>query len=380
MIELLFILLPIAAASGWYVAVKQFKSKQLSGSTNNTEYFQGLNYLLNEQTDKAIGVFVDLLDVDDETVEIHLALGTLFRQRGEVEKSIRLHQNLIARPELKQTVRMDVLNELGLDYMRAGLLDRAENIFLELEKDRRHTQVATKQLLSIYQQEKEWPKAIEYASKLEAVTGVKQPIILCHLNCEVAQQQLLKYDLSSARSQIKKAIKIDPLSIRASVMLAQLLMKDLDFKSALKILEGMIDKDERFVPVYLHLALTCLDKLNKPKQKLNFLRNLYERVGGRLVSNAFIDALIQYEEPENVTDFLTQQLHASPDITLLKPYLAIRKNLSNYDELNFIHQILQEIEEVALSFQCQHCGFTSIELHWNCPSCQTWGESIPLHT
>ncbi len=373
-------LLPFAAASGWYAAVKQLRPKQLGGSVNNAEYFQGLNYLLNEQTDKAIGVFVELLDVDDETVEIHLALGTLFRQRGEVEKSIRLHQNLIARPELKQAVRMDVLNELGLDYMRAGLLDRAENIFLELEKDRQHTPVATKQLLSIYQQEKEWPKAIEYASKLETVTGVKQPIILSHLNCEVAQRQLLKQDSSSAKNYIKKAIKIDPLSIRASVMLAQLLMKDLDFKSALKILEGMIDKDERFVPVYLHLTLTCFDKLNKPKQKLKFLRGLYERVSGRVVSKAFIDALIEYEEPGTVTDFLTQQLHASPDMTLLKPYVAVRKNSSDYDELNFIHQVLQEIEEAVISFQCQHCGFTSVELHWNCPSCQCWGESMPVHT
>ncbi len=380
MIELLFMLLPIAAVSGWYAAVKQFRSKQLAGAVNNAEYFQGLNYLLNEQTDKAIGVFVDLLDVDDETVEIHLALGTLFRQRGEVEKSIRLHQNLIARPELKQAVRMEVLNELGLDYMRAGLLDRAENIFLELEKDQQHTLVATKQLLSIYQQEKDWPKAIEYARNLETITGVKQPTLLSHLNCEIAQLQLLKQDISSARTYIKKAIKIDPLSIRASVMSAQLLMKDLDFKSALKTLEGLIDKDERFVPVYLHLAVTCFDKLNKPKQKLNFLRGLYERVGGRLVSNAFIDALIEYEEPEKVMDFLIKQLHASPDMALLKPYLAVRKNVSNYDELNFIQQVLKEIEEVVLSFQCQHCGFTSVELHWNCPSCQSWGESMPIHT
>ena len=160
MFEIAILLLPVAAASGWFVASKHYTGKAKKPSNEYEGYFKGLNYLLNEQPDKAINVFIDLLNVDDETIETHLALGTLFRQRGEVEKAIRLHQNLIARPQISHETRANVLNELGLDYMRAGLLDRAESIFLELEKKSSHQVKAIHQLLSIFQQESEWLKGV----------------------------------------------------------------------------------------------------------------------------------------------------------------------------------------------------------------------------
>ncbi|MEO1894735.1 MAG: hypothetical protein ABGX32_00515, partial [Methylococcales bacterium] len=186
MFEIAIMLLPVAAASGWYAASKHYKAKEKRPTNEHKGYFKGLNFLLNEQPDKAISVFIDLLEVDDETIEIHLALGTLFRQRGEVEKAIRLHQNLIARPQISQQIRSNALNELGLDYMRAGLLDRAESIFLELENDVVLKCQAVKQLFSIFQQEKEWLKAADYAVKLEAIDRRKQPILLSHLYCQLA--------------------------------------------------------------------------------------------------------------------------------------------------------------------------------------------------
>ena len=151
MVELALALLPVAAATGWYVAHKHYKNSTSHSTLDHSTYFQGLNHLINEQSDKAVDVFVNLLEVDSETIEVHLALGTLFRKRGEVEKAIRLHQNLMARPELGHVVRLGVLNELGMDYMHAGLLDRAESLFLELEQHPEHRLNVTKQLLSIYQ-------------------------------------------------------------------------------------------------------------------------------------------------------------------------------------------------------------------------------------
>jgi len=152
---LLWLLLPLAALSGW-LAARRRQENSVSDPTFPSDYFKGINYLLNEQPDKAVDVFIKMLEVDTDTVETHLALGSLFRRRGEVDRAIRIHQNLIARPNLTKSQRIESLRELGQDYLRAGVLDRAENLFLEL------TGMGEDEcfvyLLEIYQQQREWSK------------------------------------------------------------------------------------------------------------------------------------------------------------------------------------------------------------------------------
>ncbi|HVJ61125.1 MAG TPA: tetratricopeptide repeat protein, partial [Tahibacter sp.] len=176
---LLFLLLPVAAFSGWYVARRS--SARTSGervSELSSSYFRGLNYLLNEQQDKAIEVFVRLAEVNRDTVETHLALGNLFRRRGEVDRAIRLHQNLVARPDLSDAMKTVALLELGEDYMRAGLLDRAETLFSDLVAMKAHAPSALKHLIAIYQHERDWGKAIAHAERFEEMTGESQaPVI-----------------------------------------------------------------------------------------------------------------------------------------------------------------------------------------------------------
>ena len=150
--DLLFwLLLPVAAASGWFLA-KYDRHRRAQARDLPTAYFKGLNFLLNEQPDKAIEVFVQALEVNSETVETHLALGSLFRRRGEVDRAIRIHQNLIARPMLDKVQRAHALLELGQDYLKAGLFDRAENLFLELVDARPYNEAALRFLMNIYQQ------------------------------------------------------------------------------------------------------------------------------------------------------------------------------------------------------------------------------------
>ena len=177
--NLLWLLLPVAALSGWWIGRRRGNSnKNQSSSSIYPEYFKGLNFVLNEQPDKAIEVFIRMLEVDSETVETHLALGNLFRRRGEVDRAIRIHQNLIARPTLDREQRAHALLELGMDYMRLGLLDRAEGLFLELVESDLHLNQAYTELLEIYQQEKDWENAINIARKLELISGKKlNPVI-----------------------------------------------------------------------------------------------------------------------------------------------------------------------------------------------------------
>ena len=165
-----FFLLPVAALSGWLLAMRHYKKQpQRHAKAFNPEYFKGLNYLLNEQPDKAIDVFIGLLEVNSETVETHLALANLFRRRGETERAIRIHQNLIARPSLHGEQRLQAMVELGLDYMHAGVLDRAEHLFLELLQQPQPHPEAAKQLMRIYQQEKNGRRQLKWANRLMPV-------------------------------------------------------------------------------------------------------------------------------------------------------------------------------------------------------------------
>src|SRR3990172_4271983 len=216
--DLLWLLLPLAAASGWYVARLEQKRRVQKSLDLPSAYFTGLNFLLNEQPDKAIEVFIRVLEVNSDTVETHLALGNLFRRRGEVERAIRIHQNLIARPTLDKEQRSQALLELGQDYFKAGLFDRAENLFLELAEIRAHSEQALRLLLHIYQQEKEWEKAISVVRKLARVSGRNMNSMIAHFYCELAEQDIARSNHPSARDRLGQALAADGECVRASIL------------------------------------------------------------------------------------------------------------------------------------------------------------------
>lgn len=380
MIEAVIMLLPVAAASGWYVASRHYKKKASAPLNEHTGYFKGLNYLLNEQPDKAIDVFVDLLELDDETIEIHLALGTLFRQRGEVEKSIRLHQNLIARPQLTNDVRLHVLSELGMDYMRAGLLDRAESIFIELESTTPHKTKAIKQLLLIYQQESDWLKAVQYAMKLQSIDKTNRHVLLSHLHCEIAGLSIESGDMVAAKKYLNMALKIDPLCVRATVMTAERFIKSDDYKQALKSLMKLSNQDIRFVPVYLELIVSCFDALDKPKQKFNFLAELQAINQSAIVYSHFVDVLVEQKGEKHALVFMREKLRDTPKASYLKIYADIDSSVDSSADDLFLKETINNLSKVPISFQCNQCGFKSIEVNWCCPSCKEWGVSEPVLT
>ncbi|MEO1963400.1 MAG: lipopolysaccharide assembly protein LapB [Cycloclasticus sp.] len=380
MFEIAIMLLPVAAASGWYAASKHYKAKEKKPTNEHKGYFKGLNFLLNEQPDKAISVFIDLLEVDDETIEIHLALGTLFRQRGEVEKAIRLHQNLIARPQISQSTRSNALNELGLDYMRAGLLDRAESIFLELENDVVLKGQAVKQLLSIFQQEKEWLKAVDYAVKLEPITRSKQPILLSHLYCELSLLSNAESDRVTARHYLKKALRIDPSCVRANVISAEIAMTESDYKGALKAILKIQDQDARFVPVFLGVIIDCFNQLDMSKKKFGFLADVQANSQSTIAMSRFVEVLIEQKGNKEAQAFLHEKLLHNPQKGYLKLYAELDVDSTGESESVFLRDVIKQFEEEEQSFKCKQCGFSSVDLNWCCPSCKDWGTVEPVLT
>ena len=205
--DFLWLLLPLAAASGWLAGWygKRRRESVAAADDLRSNYFKGINYLLNEQPDKAIEAFIKVLEVDSETVETHLALGNLYRRRGEVDRAIRIHQNLIARPNLESEQRSEALLELGHDYLSAGLLDRAENLLQELADGGDYRVQALRQLIDIYEQEKDWSKAIACGHLLEKVTGNHLSPVIAHYQCELAERLRESGEADAALEMVNKA-------------------------------------------------------------------------------------------------------------------------------------------------------------------------------
>ena len=213
-----FLLLPIAAVSGWVIGRRGGERHSDSQvSRLSTTYFRGLNYLLNEQPDKAIEVFLRIAELDKETFETQVALGHLFRRRGEVDRAIRLHQALVSRPGLSDQQKVQAMLALGEDYMRSGLLDRAETVFSDLVR-LDITPHALRHLIGIYQAERDWPKAIENATRYEAATGEPMGRLVAQFECELADRHRAAGDVEAARGAVRRAYEADANSVRAGLL------------------------------------------------------------------------------------------------------------------------------------------------------------------
>lgn len=377
MYDLIWILLlPVAAAAGWW-AHKRSAARECEkrGPITNPAYFRGLNYLVNEEPDKAIDVFVQLLEVDTETIETHLALGSLFRRRGEVERAIRIHQNLIARPALSREQRAQALLELGKDYMRAGLYDRAENLFLELKEMKLHLRPALENLRTIYQQEKEWDAALKVADELEPLVTESLGLEKAHYYCELADEarQAGKYDAAS--NLLKKAISANNVCVRPNHMQAQIAMDREDCKSAIKLLHKAADKDPDYLPEILPEIVACYQRLGDVGALSQYLATLSDSSSYVGVALSRTDLIRQTEGEEQALAFLSSHIQDHPSLRALLRLIELNTNLPDVEAGEMLFKIrghLQRLLAERPSYQCTKCGFVANMLHWHCPSCQSW--------
>ena len=236
----LFLLL---AAAGWALGRFGDRDGLQDAPPLNVDYLKGLNFLLNEQTDQALEHFLEMVRVDDNTIETHFALGSLFRRRGEVDRAIRIHQNIIARPDLPGEQRDQAIYSLAKDYQRAGLLDRAENMFARLAQGSRYQVEALEQLCRIYEQEKEWEKAIDAGQRLERLSGESLALQIAHYYCELAEQASQKSDFAAARGYVKKSQSGRPRTQRGALTRADVARAAGDTKTAIKLYNRILDEE-----------------------------------------------------------------------------------------------------------------------------------------
>lgn len=377
MIEyLLLLLLPLAVYFGWWLA-RSFGRRAISKRNRlfSDQYFQGLNYLLNEQPDKAIEVFLELAEVNRDTVETHLALGNLFRRRGEVDRAIRFHQNIIAKPGLGPEQRTQALLELGEDYMRAGLLDRAERLFAELIETDAHTPAALRSLLEIYQQEKDWSKALEQAQRLEQVSGEHMGDMMAQFSCELAEAALAEGDRERARRHLRQARRNDPRCVRARFILADIAVQEDDPSAALDLYEEIAELDAEYVPEllddYLDAAASA-GETARCRAKLDEWASRYKGISLILKLTEFI---AQEQGGEAAGRYLVESLTAKPSVRGLDRLIELKAegNLDAESSDDILKAVTTRLLTRQPQYRCHHCGFSGQTHHWLCPSCRHWG-------
>ena len=382
-LALLFALLPIAALSGWWIARRSpGKPTSQNQAALSSDYFKGLNFLLNEQPDKAIDVFVKMLEVDSETVETHLALGNLFRRRGEGDRAIRIHQNLIARPTLSKEQRALALFELGQDYMSAGLLGRAETLFLELLEQGSFRSDSMDKLLDIYQQERDWQKAIEIAKRLENFSGRSMGLLMAQFYCEQGDSFKAKGDFKAALRMAKKALASDRQSARACLLQADIEKITGHCKAAVKTLRQIEKQDARYLPEVVEPLLECYQQLGKPHEAERYLSYLLDEHGGITPLLALVDLMRQREGERAASDRIVSFLRERPSVRgldrLIELHLVGSDGVAR-ENLMILKELTRRLLEDKAAYRCKNCGFKAKVLRWSCPGCKQWGSIHPIH-
>jgi len=378
-LEFLFLLLPIAALSGWWIGRRGKQNKQDYPSIS-PDYLRGISYLLNDQQDKALDVFMRMVESNSEIVEIHLALGNLFRRQGEVERSIRIHQNLIARPNLSREHRAQALYELSQDYMKAGLLDRAEKLFLEILDQRDFSVPALQHLLIIYQQEKDWQKAIQITERLDYISEENFRPMQSQFYCELAESDINANDVKSARQRLQKALYIDKNNVRASILDGNLYMREGRFKSALKSYKKIEFQDPDYLSEVIEKIAICYEKLGRQVEFFPYIKDLIKKFPNLLSSDALLKYL-QEKEHREVLRFAIERLKNEPNLEgvlhLFEMLGADEELLKTYTPtlLDGLHAVISKQPR----YKCNNCGFKGMTLHWTCPSCHQWGSVKPIH-
>ena len=375
MLEILFLLLPIAAGYGWYMGRRSVRQKQTNQRKQlSRDYFTGLNFLLSNESDKAVDLFISMLDVDDDTIDTHLSLGSLFRKRGEVDRSIRIHQNLIARPSLTTEQRDIAMMELGKDYLAAGFYDRAEEIFINLVNQDDHSEEAETQLIAIYQVTKDWQKAIDIIKKLKRKRQQVLKHESAHFYCELANEA---EDDALKLKNLQSAIKQDNQCARALLTLAEQYLKQEEFKLCKQTIEKLLTTDIDLLPDALPIAKEAYLLTNDSTGYQELLREAIEKGAGASITITLAQHMIEQGHPKDAEKLIMEGLIRHPTMKsfqhLMKMQLQQAEEGQAKKSLSMLEQLVEQQIKYRPGYRCRECGFPSHRLYWHCPSCKHWG-------
>jgi len=397
-IELWWLLvLPVFFGFGWLAARIDIKQLLSESRALPRSYFTGLNFLLNEQPDKAIEAFLEAARLDPETVELHFALGNLFRRRGETDRAIRVHKHLIERDaslsQLSEEQRLHALAELGQDYLKAGLLDRAEEIFVKLRGTQRDEE-ALRNLLEIYQQEKDWEKAIAIAEQMPGHAEHLWQKEIAEFHCELAASDLLNGRLDEARRRLDAALATNRKCVRATLMRGELEAKlgageaadaasAARLEAALAIWQGIEQQNPVFLSLAAEKMLDAYRALGREAAGIELLRAYLERHSSLDLLDAVFHAELRARGPEAAYRLVRDELRRNPTLLGLDKLIEAQILLvppEKRADLELVKNLIHNHTRRVARYRCDDCGFKARQFHWRCPACGGWETFPPKRT
>lgn len=383
---LLIIPLFLAVGAGWWLGRLQSRAQrqeQERKTSLNREYFIGLDYLINEQTDEAIESFIRALEINSDTIPAHLTLAKLFRRKGDVERAVGIHQKLLARPDLSHQDFLRIQMALARDYDALGLLDRAEKLLSDIvqqadtQEMRRKAQTL---LIKLYEKEGEWQQALDTASQLQTRELREIRHELAHYCCELAQQEMAA-NSAGAEHFLRQALLYDPDCARASLIRAQLQMESGRWRQAIRSLKQVLDQDVLLVSETIPLLERCYTELNALAEFGGYLRACLSKAPSASVIIALADHIGQQEGMHAAGTFLTEELKKRPSIKGFNRLIDLHieyGSSSARQSLTVLRGLTGQLEQRKPVYQCNHCGFAGRTLHWQCPSCKQWNSIRPI--
>ncbi|MCS6787258.1 MAG: lipopolysaccharide assembly protein LapB [Thiobacillaceae bacterium] len=369
--------LPLFFALGWLAARVDIRHVMRESRAVPASYFKGLNFLLNDQPDKAIDAFVEVARLDPDTLELHYALGALFRRRGELDRAIRIHRNLVERSDLSQREREKAQYELGQDFLKAGLLDRAEAIFKDLEQGV-HAIDALNHLLDIYVLEKEWERAIATAERLERLGCPSRYAEIAHYHCELALDALLRQDVGLARQHLEQARAADRRSARAIQLAGDLELQEGRPEAAIAVWRSLEQANPDYLPLIAERLFQAYQQLGRPEEGIALLKAYHSRQPSADLFHILFNAVQQTQGWSAARALAAEALRSHANLLVLDAYLQACN--ATADEADLEARLAQDLVHQHAArlayYRCRECGFRARQFFWQCPACARW-ESIP---
>ncbi|WP_051278805.1 lipopolysaccharide assembly protein LapB [Chitinilyticum aquatile] len=371
------IILPVFFGLGWLAARIDIKHVLSESRSLPAQYFQGLNHLLNGETNRAVDVYVDIAKLHAETSELQFTLGHLFRRRGELERAIRMHQRLLDRKDLSDNQRQQAQLELAIDFMKSGLFDRAEYLLHNLA-DTDYSRQARVELLGIYQQEHEWKKAIELAQHLRDDSHSYQHEI-AHFHCELAAHAMLHSREDEAENELRAALQANRQCARARVMLGELAARCEKHELAIGEWLGMEKQDILYLALVARQLLAAYDQLGRAEEGERYLMGLLRQNPDLDVLDVLYERILARNGPDAVSAFVRERLREHPTMSGLRKVLEaylLQAPADQQPDLEIIVRLIHEETRENTVYYCKACGFRTRQYFWHCPACNEW-ESYP---
>lgn len=378
----MLLVFPLFFGMGWLAARLDIKQLVDESSALPRSYFQGLNFLLNEQQDKAIDAFIEVVKVDPQTVELHFALGSLFRRRGEVDRALRMHLNLVERVDLEEGKKQQALFELAQDYLKAGILDRAESLFLGLQ-NAAYARQALEFLLEIYQKEKDWLKAIDITQRLTAVTGEPHNKEAAFFYCELAAADLAHHRPDAAHDHLEQALEAYPGLVRATIMLGDMEYAERSYANAIEMWRRVEQQDPRYLPLVAERLLNAHRESGHADEGIAALQGYLAKHHSLDLMNVIAAAVLQRDGAEAAYQLVREELHRNPTLLGLDKLLETRLlglSEERRSDVDLVRKLLHQRTRALAMYRCSSCGFKARQFYWHCPACHGWETYSPQHT